>query len=178
MANNSKLLKPLVGKLSDASVDKFLNHLSKSSKSYGNPNTEKNSGRKVEVFSIHPRSGLYAEVFGICTSYAKRTGIHVDGFDDFAIMRYGKKDGYAVHSDYIIDQGSNHRKVSFIAQLSHPYEYKGGDVILYVDGSPYQLPRDRGCYVLFPSFMLHEVTSVTSGTRLSSVAWCTGKNWR
>lgn len=178
MATRSKSLKPEAGMLSASTIDKFLKHFEKSSKSHGNPNTEKNSGRKVEVFSIHPRSNLYAEVFQLCTNYAKKTGIQMDSFDDFSIMRYGKRDGYAMHTDYDVKDEKDYRKISFIAQLSDSTDYKGGDVLLYIDGTRFQLPRDRGAFVLFPSFVLHEVTSVTSGVRLSSVAWCSGRNWR
>lgn len=79
-----------------------------------------------------------------------------------------------------IDCGTNMlvRKLSFTLQLSNPDDYDGGDLCLFTDEEPTKMRRERGYVVLFPSFMLHEVTPVTRGTRYSLVSWLTGKPFK
>jgi len=76
------------------------------------------------------------------------------------------------------DCGSIHngieRKLSMVIQLSNPQEYAGGDLILYTSKIPSIIERKRGRIVFFPSHILHEVTPVTSGNRLSLVGWISG----
>ena len=65
-------------------------------------------------------------------------------------------------------------------QLSDGDEYEGGEFHLR-DGSGQDLPNniyDRGSVLVFPSFLLHRVTPVTSGTRKTLVAWFEGKRFR
>jgi PKHD-type hydroxylase len=68
----------------------------------------------------------------------------------------------------------NHRKISITIQLSDPDEYVGGDLELWTGQGQVNAPRSQGCAVLFPSFMLHRVTPVESGTRKSLVLWVGG----
>jgi PKHD-type hydroxylase len=72
------------------------------------------------------------------------------------------------------------RKLSMVIMLSDPNEYEGGD--LQFDGvtyypNPAEL-RKRGTVIVFPSFVRHRVTPVTSGIRKSLVAWIEGPKWR
>lgn len=71
------------------------------------------------------------------------------------------------------------RKISFVLQLSNPYEYEGGD---FEFQSPYEemIPeaKNKGSVILFPSFIPHRVTGVTSGTRKSLVSWVEGPKFR
>jgi PKHD-type hydroxylase len=67
------------------------------------------------------------------------------------------------------------RKLSFTLQLSDPQEYEGGELRLYFKDDPEVMPKPQGAITLFPSYVLHEVTPVTKGTRYSLVAWVTGK---
>lgn len=77
------------------------------------------------------------------------------------------------------------RKVSFSLQLSAPGDYEGGALELELglpsDANRIEQPdpsRERGTLVVFPSFVPHRVTPVTSGTRYSLVGWVCGKPWR
>ena len=38
--------------------------------------------------------------------------------------------------------------------------------------------RNRGTIIVFPSFLEHQVTPVTKGTRYSLVQWYSGPDWR
>jgi len=70
------------------------------------------------------------------------------------------------------------RKLSFTLQLSDPDDYEGGDLCLYTDDKPTIANRKQGFVTVFPSYVLHEVTPVTKGTRYSLVSWITGKPFK
>lgn len=65
------------------------------------------------------------------------------------------------------------RKLSISVQLSDPNDYEGGDFTINT-GNEIILPREQGIGLVFPSYVLHGVKPVTSGTRYSLVAWVTG----
>jgi len=78
-----------------------------------------------------------------------------------------------------LDCGSNmsidrDRKLSMVIQLSDPNEHTGGDLVLYMNETPTIIEKKKGRIVFFPSHVLHEVTPVTSGTRMSLVGWISG----
>ncbi len=63
-------------------------------------------------------------------------------------------------------------------ELSEPNTYQGGELNLYVSENPIRLPRTRGSMNMFPSFILHEVTSITEGKRWALVGWVSGPQLR
>jgi len=85
------------------------------------------------------------------------------------------------HYDWHVDIGPgsiNHRKISIVTQLSDPSEYEGGELEIWCGGQFRQIPKIKGCTVLFPSFLLHRVTPVTSGVRRSMVFWAGGGSYK
>ena len=77
------------------------------------------------------------------------------------------------------------RKLSMTINLTTPDQYKGGN--LKFDFGPHagrgrfktcQEIRPQGSIIVFPSFIQHQVTPVTSGTRYSLVVWSLGKPFR
>jgi PKHD-type hydroxylase len=84
---------------------------------------------------------------------------------------------YRPHLD--LGQSQPSRKLSFSIQLSDPYSHEGGLLQFPFNRTePEVAPRARGKIIFFPSFMLHEVTPVTKGTRHSLVGWVTGPLFR
>lgn len=80
---------------------------------------------------------------------------------------------YGWHIDYG-GEGPN-RKLSLVMQLSDPNAYEGGILELKHSGKEVTtIPKKRGLIVVFPSWTLHQVTPVTSGSRQSLVSWITG----
>jgi PKHD-type hydroxylase len=79
-----------------------------------------------------------------------------------------------------VDCGFNSavRKLSFTLQLSDPNEYEGGELCLYSEDKPIVASKKQGYVMVFPSYVLHEVTPVTKGTRYSLVSWITGKPFK
>lgn len=94
--------------------------------------------------------------------------------DQPTIVRYEPGQGhYHWHSDCA--EPSPLRKLSFSVLLSDPDSFAGGD--LEVRGFD-PAPRVRGTLFLFPSFMWHRVTPVTSGSRDVLVGWVLGPTFR
>jgi PKHD-type hydroxylase len=97
---------------------------------------------------------------------------------------------YKSHIDSCITGwGISQRKLSMTIQLTPADEYEGGDLLLFGDKNDMildhpnflkniQQRREFGAAIIFPSFLEHEVTPVTKGTRHSLVAWMQGPNWK
>tara|TARA_B100000586_G_scaffold20362_1_gene13482 strand:- start:1415 stop:2023 length:609 start_codon:yes stop_codon:yes gene_type:complete len=67
------------------------------------------------------------------------------------------------------------RKLSATVNLSHPEQYKGGQLqIRCYDRLHIFNDAPRGSMVIFPSFMDHQVTALTEGERHSAVMWYNG----
>ena len=100
-------------------------------------------------------------------------GLH-EGIQFTKYTAPGGKYGQHIDSAY----GTEIRKLSFTLQLSDPEDYEGGELCLYNGGPPNVMSKEQGYVALFPSYVLHEVTPVTRGTRYSLVSWVTGKPFR
>jgi PKHD-type hydroxylase len=70
------------------------------------------------------------------------------------------------------------RKLTVVIQLSDPADYEGGSLHLRPESNITESPRARGTAILFPSFVLHRVTPVTSGSRWSLTLWSHGPAFR
>lgn len=92
---------------------------------------------------------------------------HVDCF--FAKYETGMH-YQSLHFDCIA--GENQRKLSFSLLLND--NFKGGDFEL-LEGEP--LPAEKGKLLVFPSFLPHKVTPVTSQTRYVIFGWFYGPNF-
>lgn len=85
----------------------------------------------------------------------------------------GKKTKYNAHIDRV--KNSSSRKLSAVLQLSDPEDYEGGSLELFPNSlEAHEIEKKKGLITFFPSYMLHRVTPVTSGKRLSLVVWVHG----
>lgn len=66
------------------------------------------------------------------------------------------------------------RKLSMVLQLTDPSQYEGGNLQIMTSGNSVNVRKQRGLIAAFPSYVLHQVTPVTSGSRQSLVAWVSG----
>ena len=82
---------------------------------------------------------------------------------------------YGWHQDY---GGGVSRKLSMAVQLTDPSEYEGGNLQMMTSGQPENVRKQRGLIALFPSYILHQVTPVTQGSRQSLVAWASGPRFK
>lgn len=78
---------------------------------------------------------------------------------------------YGWHQDY---GAGISRKLSMAVQLTDPSEYEGGNLQVMTSGQPQTVRKQRGLVAVFPSYILHQVTPVTQGSRQSLVAWVSG----
>lgn len=71
------------------------------------------------------------------------------------------------------------RKISVVLQLSDSDSYKGCDFqFSEVPNPEREAFRKKGSIICFPSYLQHQVTEITKGTRYSLVAWFEGPRWR
>jgi PKHD-type hydroxylase len=75
--------------------------------------------------------------------------------------------------------GSNYdfltRKLSFSIMLNDDYEE--GEFFMNL-GEKFNVPLKKGDMLIFPSFILHGVNPVKTGTRKSLVGWVTGPKFK
>jgi PKHD-type hydroxylase len=108
------------------------------------------------------------------------------GLEGIQYSEYGPTHHYDWHVDMFTGpyEGGRFdgltRKVSVTVNLSSPDEYEGGDFEM-LDCGPEKnrvisepAARKQGTVIVFPSWLFHRVTPVTSGIRRSLVAWCLG----
>lgn len=138
--------------------------------------------RKSEVAWLYPSDDLdwaYRRMTDIIMDLNSRF-FRFDLFgatEGFQFTTYTAPGGkYGRHIDSA--PGTLIRKLSFTVQLSEPDAYEGGDLCLYLGEQPEVMKRDQGYVALFPSYVLHEVTPVTQGTRYSLVSWITGRPFK
>jgi len=78
---------------------------------------------------------------------------------------------YGWHQDY---GGNVSRKLSMAVQLTDPSQYEGGNLQILTTDEAVNVRKQRGIIAVFPSYVLHQVTPVTQGSRQSLVAWVSG----
>lgn len=67
------------------------------------------------------------------------------------------------------------RKLSAILLLSDPKEYEGGLLEFFCETDP--VDWMKGDLIVFPSWALHKVSTVTAGTRRTLTAWASGPDF-
>lgn len=94
---------------------------------------------------------------------------------------YQVGDFYKEHDD-MIDGTVDSRKLSFSLQLTNPEDYEGGELILNIglseNGNLTKADKQKGSITFFPSYTMHEVSKVVSGTRKALVGWVNGPRFR
>ena len=121
-----------------------------------------------------------------------------DWTEQAQFTKYGLNEHYGWHCDSYsepyqdVPQGmvGKIRKLSVTVSLSDPEDYEGSDLEFdFRNNHDYDFTKTdnkeickkakvRGSIIVFPSFVWHRVTPVTSGTRYSMVMWNLGAPWR
>lgn len=91
-------------------------------------------------------------------------------------FQYTTYHGGGGHYDWHTDVGPKmaNRKISCVLQLSNPEDYTGGELQINGGNGIVDAPKDFNTLIIFPSFVLHRVTPVLTGTRKSLVTWVAG----
>jgi PKHD-type hydroxylase len=109
---------------------------------------------------------------------AEHFGFDLTGFgESLQLTNYDQveKGMYGWHQDYGV---SISRKLSLTLQLTDPSEYEGGNLQTMTSAYPENVRKQRGLIAVFPSYVLHQVTPVTQGSRQSLVAWISGPSFK
>lgn len=96
-------------------------------------------------------------------------------FQGAQVGTYHEGGFYGWHPDMGVGNTSN-RKLSISVILSRVDEFTGGDLLFKCLGG--EIPKAQGTAIIFPSYLIHRVTPVTSGTRISLVSWISGPPFR
>lgn len=111
------------------------------------------------------------EHFGFdLTEFAERTQV--------ALYEADNASHFDWHSDIGAGAFASKRKLTLVAQLSDPSDYTGGTLELNSTGQTECAGTVQGDAILFPSFMPHRVTELTSGRRYSLTTWVHGPAFR
>ena len=134
---------------------------------------------KAYVFKASETSKVIKRLTDITTNLNDRFfKFDIDGlFEGLQYTNYTAPGNYyGKHTD----RGFNTkiRKLSISIQLTNPKKYTGGDLNLHFQNKPVTMSKEQGTLVIFPSYVLHEVTPVMTGERNSLVAWVSGKNFK
>lgn len=109
----------------------------------------------------------------------------LQGLETLQFSTYAPGDHHGWHMD-TLSHGALVRKLTVVVQLDDGDDYDGGDLELLRFGvaraEAVELPRapmrQRGSVVVFPSFLVHQVTPVRRGQRRTLVAWFVGPRFR
>jgi PKHD-type hydroxylase len=85
------------------------------------------------------------------------------------------------HYDWHIDCGNGNsatRKISVSVPLTKRNAYTGGELWINNNGSEIRAVDEQGSISMFPSYLLHQVTPVTSGERWVIVIWVNGPRFK
>ena len=100
------------------------------------------------------------------------------GFSDLQCIEYNKGTYFKRHLDNFLGKPEYQRKLTFIFQLTDPDEYVGGDLVVYTHQDEETMTRKQGSLIVFPSYTMHEVREVLSGTRHSIIGWVLGPDFK
>ena len=150
---------------------------------------ENNDYRKSNIHFIKREHTQFAWLFDEMWKMAIECnhdwfGFHLTKLDFMQLAEYDAayEGEYKKHHDvfWLNDDPYYHRKLTAVIQLTDPSTYEGGNLVMC---PPVSQPdtnevRTQGTTFFFPSFLEHEATTVTKGTRYSLACWFDGPKWR
>lgn len=87
-------------------------------------------------------------------------------------LKYPAGGRYTSHMDTFLNPDIECRKLTVLTFLNDDFE--GGKFFLLDGDQKYYPPQEKGTVIVFPSFLLHGVEDIISGTRYSVVCWLVG----
>ena len=95
------------------------------------------------------------------------------------IDKHGKPGHYDWHMDVGPGEVPSMRKISYTLILN-PKEYEGGELYFHIGrklDEPFPGQDKVGSMIIFPSYLVHKVSPITSGTRYAIVGWAHGNSF-
>lgn len=103
----------------------------------------------------------------------------INAIENLQYSIYREGGFYDAHVDLMkAATAMGNRKISFSIMLTDPEEYSGGELLLRDSSTPIKTVNKKGTIIFFPSYLLHEVTPVTKGTRKALVGWVMGPSFK
>lgn len=145
---------------------------------HGNQTSTGNPGKQAEWKLMPLETGsnwVYARLAGFLEQHATY-GFEIECIESpLKVQRYGAGGFHRWHTDLAF---SDRRKLAITVQLSADGDYEGGYLQFFSPPQHVRAPRSQGCGICFASFVPHEVSEVTSGTRYALTAWVVGPPFR
>lgn len=101
-------------------------------------------------------------------------GFEIEGMEVPHLIRYHPGQQSFEHMD-ITSEITRNRKLGMLIFLSDPESYSGGVFSCYPG---LEIDQSQGNMLLFPAFLLHQVSPIHSGLRYSLATWGIGKPFR
>jgi len=134
--------------------------------------------RKGQVNFLKPNDN--SRIFKIIQKYFLQSyhnlykKFRFDCLPEIQYANYKKGDFFRKHAD-VVRSTDYFRCLTMSINLSAADEYKDGDLIIFAKDNQkekvFSLARDKGSFVIFPSFYKHEVKELTEGNRDALVCW-------
>ncbi len=120
----------------------------------------------------HPMAALINAVAAINSEVFRFELTSFPDTDPPSVLRYESSvaDHFHAHRDVGPDYPT--RKLSCVVQLSDSNDYRGGSLVFPEEH--FIAPTEQGTAIVFPSFLVHQVTPLVSGERYVLVAWAHG----
>ena len=132
--------------------------------------------RDTKKISLPTNQGIGATLAGIgLAANYNLWKFDIDHSDQSEYLQYGPEGHFSEHLDTIFDIEVE-RKLTIILFLNNDFE--GGRLYIKAGKEKMYPPQDTGDVVIFPSFFLHGVEPVLSGTRHTVVSWLRGTRFR
>jgi PKHD-type hydroxylase len=144
-------------------------------------NTLNTERRRTDIIWQPPLSVLGCVALAHIHSANNQAGWDYDfsNIEAVQIGRYKAEDKgyYNWHLDCTPPQDGLQRKLSCVMFLNDASEFEGGLLQFKVlEDKPIEAKRGR--IIVFPSFVEHQVTPVTAGTRYTAVTWAFGPTFK
>lgn len=136
--------------------------------------------RKTKIKTLHPKyTDLFLTkfVYGVVEANERKFNKNITSYllEPLNLLKYSDDSSlFKAHCDNGDSGVTAKRQLSAIVILSNIEDYEGGGLVFYGNKNlenRFRLHTAKGALIVFPSDMNHEVTPVTSGTRLSLVMW-------
>ena len=142
---------------------------------------------RVSNVKFHSRNNETAWIFDklnfiVQAANEQFYNFHLNGYAQFQYTTYDSNGRYDWHTDMSFGEkfgnDAEPRKLSLSLALNDDFE--GGEFQINngKEETPLTVSMQKGRAVLFPSFIIHRVTPVTSGVRKSLVVWVVGPKLR
>ena len=106
---------------------------------------------------------------------------HIESIDMLRFLKYGIGGTYNWHTDIGRNECSM-RKLTAIIQLSDEKDFQGGDFEFGITNESgddlVKGNKNKGCLLIFPSFLSHRVAPITNGFRYSIITWAEGNTFK